>query len=219
MTLDDLVKVFHDNYRGAGILMEIHNIRSRAGIRAVVEALRDEFCKGVDEEWPESALRYEFNQILGSDAADVCEMNSATDRIKALEAERANSEENFTLLDIDYCKAKVRVEQLEAEVERLKRVKLAHDAMEKWCGELTKKAEAAEAEVERLKGYLNEEERACEKAIITATKAEAQASRMREALKLIASTIDTFEGEGSYSAYVEMSGEMMEIARKALEEQ
>lgn len=42
-----------------------------------------------------------------------------------------------------------------------------------------KRAEAAEAEVERLKGVLGEEERACEKAIITATKAEYEAAEAK----------------------------------------
>ena len=107
------------------------------------------------------------------------------------------------------------IEQLEAEVGRLKRVKLAHDAMEKWCGELTKKAEAAEAEVERLKGYLNEEERACVKAIITATKAEAQASRMRDALKAF---IKHFGPLSDNPMLNDGARNCFNLARKALEQ-
>ena len=51
-----------------------------------------------------------------------------------------------------------------------------------WCHQAADALEALAGEVERLKGYLDEEERACEKAIITATAATAERDRLKAAL-------------------------------------
>ena len=61
MTLDDLVKVFHDRFAGSE--------SARDAIRAVVEALRDHYtapAKGC-ETVHTAMSRWEFNQILDSD--------------------------------------------------------------------------------------------------------------------------------------------------------
>jgi len=53
-------------------------------------------------------------------------------------------------------------------------------------------------------------------AFARAEAAEAEVERLKGVLEFIASTIGSFEGMGSYTAYVEMTGGLMDEANKAL---
>jgi len=74
--------------------------------------------------------------------------------------------------------------------------------------------QALQFEVERLKGVLGEEERACEKAIITATKAEYEAAKLKEALTKIMDLI----GSNDWGTPTSALRRIIELARRALGE-
>ena len=66
MTLDDLERIYDE------AKADEHNSGKRAGIRAVVAALRDEMVIDIEAEghWNEDCAEFWFNEILGSDGVE-----------------------------------------------------------------------------------------------------------------------------------------------------
>ena len=175
MTLYDLGRIYDDAYENRARLEfptpEMKRAMHRAGIRAVVEALRDEMLPpkrkvSASNTIVRAIILQKFNEILASDGVDKAAGADTAAKPEAIERSSPAAD---------------RIEALEGEVEKLRHEVAAATTLAQLLNKLLGAAEAREA-------------------------------RLRAALKAIAVRAGTFEGRGSYIAYVELAGEIEKMA-------